>query len=195
MSQKTLGFNKDQVVLVPMNDSANEKYNTVKQELLNLAGVLDVTASLQRLGNNINQLSIRAESADTLRRLTPSHTVVDFNYLSFYGIEIVAGREFSSSLSSDRQGNSFIVNEAFVRDMRWENPLHKGIKLGWVDKLGSVIAVVKDFNFNSLHHNIQPLVLSVQPDWEYNEISLRVSPTLRGPRPLRRVPRAPHGPR
>lgn len=175
MRQKKLGFNKDQVVVVPMNSSANENYNTLKQELLNLSGVSGVTASLQRLGNNIHQMSVRAESADTLRGLSPSNTVVDFNYLSFYEIELASGREFRKDFASDRRGQSFVVNEAFVRDLGWEKPLNKGIKMAWVDTLGSVIGVMKDFNYNSLHHKIQPLVMSVQPNWSFNEISLRVS--------------------
>jgi putative ABC transport system permease protein len=175
MREKNMGFNKEQVVVLPMNRSASETYATLKQELSKLPGVLDVTGSIQRLGNNIHQMGLRAESADTLRVMAPSNTVVDFNYLSFYELELVAGRGFSEEFAADRRGNSFVVNEAFVQDMRWEEAIGKGMRLGWQDTLGAVVGVVKDFHFNSLHNKIGPLVMSYQPDWGFREISVRVA--------------------
>ena len=157
MQEKDIGFDKDHVVVLPLNDTANEKYSALKQELRTLPGVLNVTASVQRLGNNIHQMSLRVESGDTLRAMAPSNTVVDFNYISFYGLELVAGRGFSQGFIADRHGHSYVVNEAFVHDMGWDEAVGKGMKMGWYDTVGSVIGVVKDFNFNSLHTKIEHL--------------------------------------
>jgi putative ABC transport system permease protein len=95
---------------------------------------------------------------------------VDYNYIRFYGLDLAEGREFSKEFATDRRG-AYIVNESFVNEVGWQSPLGKEIG---VDSLGSVIGVVRDFNFNSLHHKTQPLVLSVQ-DWGFSEMSVRIA--------------------
>jgi len=89
--------------------------------------------------------------------------------------ELVAGRGFSQGFIADRHGHSYVVNEAFVHDMGWDEAVGKGMKMGWYDTVGSVIGVVKDFHFNSLHTKIEPLAMSYQPDWGFSEISLRIA--------------------
>ncbi len=166
------GFNKNQAITLPMSDGANVHYKTIKTELRQLSSVLDVTASMQRLGNNIHQMGARFEGIDEGWGISNMH--VDFNYISFYDIEIVEGREFSEDISTDLN-NAFILNEALVKKLNWENPLSMGAKLSWRDSMGTVIGVMKNFHFNSLHHTVEPLMLSVQ-DWNFNEMSIRISP-------------------
>ncbi|MCG8604873.1 ABC transporter permease, partial [bacterium] len=173
MRSRNIGINKKQVLLVPMRNLANQKYDLLKQKFLELAGVKGVTASGQRLGNNLHQWGIRAASGDTVRQLSPSNVSVDYNYMSFYGLDLLQGREFSEEFSTDERW-AYIVNESFVKELGWQSPLGKEIGLSGRDSLGSVIGVVRDFNFNSLHHKIQPLVLSVQ-GWGFSEMSVRIS--------------------
>ena len=170
MQERNLGFNKSQVIALPMSDDANDHYETIKAELRQHSGIVDVTGSMQRLGNNIHQMGARFEGLDQGWGI--SNMTVDFNFLSFYGIEIIDGREFSPEISSD-SGSAFILNEALVKKLGWENPVGRGAKLSWHDDMGTVIGVMKNFHFNSLHHRIEPLMLSVQ-DWGFNEMSIRI---------------------
>jgi len=166
------GFDRHQVVVMPLNRTANEKYDVLKAELLNHPHIRGATASGQRLGNNIHQAGMRAEGDDGPRSISSSNLNVDYDYLSFYGMELTAGRTFLKDRGTD-QGRAFVVNEAMVREMGWEDPVGKGFAYSWQDSTGTVIGVVQDFNFNSLHHKIQPIALSVQ-DWGYNELSVRI---------------------
>jgi putative ABC transport system permease protein len=175
MKTQDTGYNHEQVVVVPMNSSANESYETLKDELLGLAHVRNVTASIQRLGNNIHQNGMRAEGPQGTVRMAPSHLSVDFNYVSFYGMHLIAGRAFSEDLASDH-GDAYIINEAMVEEVGWDDPIGQPISMSWKDSMGTVIGVVKDFNFNSLHHKIQPIALSVQ-GWNFSEMSIQVDGT------------------
>ena len=167
------GFDRSQVVLVPMSGDANEAYATLKQELQSLPQVEAVTASGQRLGNNLHQWGVRAQApGEEPRRLTPSNLIVDYNFIDFYGIELLAGRAFSEERGTDQQ-YAFIINEALVKELGWEDETPVGYRMGMHDSLGTVIGVAKDFNFNSLHHAVNPLTLSVQT-WGFAELSIRV---------------------
>ncbi|MCB0838252.1 MAG: ABC transporter permease [Bacteroidetes bacterium] len=172
IQNKDLGLNKDQVMLLPMDRHVNENYEVFRQEIMQLAGVKDVTASSQRLGNNLHQwgLTVKADTAEI--SMAPSQVSVDFNFVSFYNIKLLEGREFSKEFASD-QGSAFIINQSMAKKMGWDQPIGKGMKLSGNEEMGSVIGLVEDFNFNSLHHKIQPLAMSVQ-GWGFSEISVRM---------------------
>lgn len=174
MRDRNPGFQRDQIVLLKMNGTSNKKYDLLKEEFLRNPAVLAVTASGQRLGNNIHQNSARTKGDSAEIRLSPSHLHVARNFIEFYGLEIVAGRAFSEEILTDKRF-AYIVNEALVKDLGWKDPLGKQFGVSWEDTLGTVIGVVKDFNFNSLHHKIEPLYISSQ-DWGYDEMSIKISP-------------------
>lgn len=108
--------------LLPLNQTANAQYQTLKTELLASPHVLDVTGSGQRLGNSIHQWGLRIQDDEGVRRLSPSHLSVDYNYLAFYDLELLAGRAFNETRGTD-QGQAYLVNEAFAADVGWTNPV------------------------------------------------------------------------
>jgi putative ABC transport system permease protein len=77
------------------------------------------------------------------------------------GIELVAGRNFDERIAAD--SNAVIVNEALVKDMHWEDPLDE--HLNWLEDtvgLGSkVIGVVKNYHYQSLEGDVEPMLLSM----------------------------------
>jgi len=174
MKDRNPGFQRDQIVLPQLNRTSNQKYDLLKEEFLRNPAVLAVTASGQRLGNNIHQNSARTRGDSAEISLSPSHLHVALNFIEFYGLEMVAGRAFSEKIPTDKRF-AYIVNEALVKDLGWKEPLGKQFGVSWEDTLGTVIGVVKDFNFNSLHHKIQPLYISSQ-NWGYDEMSVKISP-------------------
>jgi putative ABC transport system permease protein len=90
--------------------------------------------------------------------------LVNYDYLETLGIELVKGRDFDRRHPPDKD-NAVIVNEKFVEYMGWDNPIGKRLTRGFPDKpsfSGQVIGVVKDFNYHSLHHEIEPMWISLQ---------------------------------
>ena len=175
IENKDIGLDKDHMLLVDMNQEANDLFETLKTELLASSNVLGVTASGQRLGNNFHQWGFKLRT-DTVKGLTPSNVNVDYDYLDVYDIELIKGRGFSKDRPLD-DGYGFIINESFAKEIDIEDPI--GISAGhsWYpdDSLGTIIGVVKDFNFNSLHYAVNTLSMVVHTDWGYDEMSVKVN--------------------
>ena len=176
VKNKDVGFTKDHIVLVDMNEESNENYGEIKQALLKESNILGVTASNQRLGNNLHQWGFKIRRDTGVVSITPSNMYVDYDYLNLHDIELVEGRTFSKEYATD-DGLAFIVNEAFVKEFGIEDPLGTKIGHGWYpdDSLGTIIGVVKDFNFNSLHFEVNTLAMEIHSEWGYNEMSIKIN--------------------
>ena len=177
MKSKDIGFNKDQMMLIPMNSTANEQYETIKNELLTQSGVVGVTASGQRIGNNFHQTGVKMKNDTTVRELTSSQVNVDYDYLEVYGIPVQQGRSFSRDYATD-PGFAFIINEALAKELGLADPVGAQFGFGWYnnDTLGTIIGVTHDFNFNSLHHSVNTLAIHLHPEWGFDELSVKISP-------------------
>ena len=175
MRNADIGFDKDQMLLVDMNGEANQKFETMKQELLTHSYILGVTASGQRLGNNFHQWGFKVKADTGVMEITPSNVNVDYDYLKVYGIEVVDGRGFSKDFPTDN-GQAFIINESFAKELRLKETVGTRAGHGWYhnDSLGTIIGVVKDFNFNSLHYKVNTLEMVVHPDWGYDELTVKI---------------------
>jgi putative ABC transport system permease protein len=134
-----------------------------------------VTASGQRLGNNFHQGGFKVMADTGVMSITPSNINVDYDYLNVYGITMKEGQGFSKD-NPTNNGSAFIINESLANELRLKETI--GTKAGhdWYpnDSLGTIIGVVKDFNFNSLHYKVNTLALSLHPEWGYNELSVKI---------------------
>src|SRR6185436_3905443 len=108
MQEKDPGFSREQVMVIPLNSTANKNYQTIKESLLSNTLIKGVSASQQRLGNNLHQTGVRFHGNGPVRELTSSQVVVDHDYLSLYDIKLVAGRNFSSEPSEN--ASTYIIN-------------------------------------------------------------------------------------
>lgn len=176
INNKDIGFSKDQIMLVEMNSTANDQLENLKTELLKNSSVIGVTASGQRLGNNFHQWGFRIRTDTAVMDMTPSNVNVDYNFLDVYEIELTDGRTFDESFATDN-GMAFIINESFAKEIGIEDPVGTPAGHGWYheDSLGSIIGIVKDFNFNSLHYKVNTLAMVVHPNWGYDELSVKLN--------------------
>ena len=175
LQNKDIGFDKSHMMLLSMNQEANQKFDVLKQEIKSNPLITGVTASGQRIGNNFHQWGFKLK-VDSVHTMTPSNVNVDYDYLDVYDIDIKHGRGFSKEYARDN-GFAFVVNEAFAKEMNLENPVGVDAGHAWYedDSLGTIIGVVEDFNFNSLHYKINTLSMVVHPDWGYDELSVKIS--------------------
>lgn len=170
-----VGFNKDQIVLLPMNPEVNEKFETLKTEWLRHTHIAGVTASSQRIGNNFNGWGFKIQLDSGLYSFSPSNINVDYDYLNVYQIELEDGRNFSRDIASD-MGRGFIINQTMLKNLNLKNPIGTQAGHAWYEdnNLGTIIGVTKDFNYNSLHNKIGMLAMVCHPEWGYEEISIRI---------------------
>ncbi len=176
IQNKDIGFNKDHMLLVSMNDEANDKYELMKEELQKDPHILGVTASGQRIGNNFHQYGFKYKKDTSILRIVPSNVTVDYNYLDVYEIKIKSGRNFSKEMATD-DGKAFIINESFAKKLDFDDPVGQQLGHGWYhnDSLGRVIGVTEDFNFNSLHYEVNALSMVVHTDWNFSEMSVKLN--------------------
>jgi len=80
------------------------------------------------------------------------------NFVEALGLELVKGRDYNANLSTD--SSAYLINERAAERLGWDEPIGKKISYGGFAE-GEVIGVVKDFNFASLHEEIEPLVLRI----------------------------------
>lgn len=171
-----LGFDKEQVIVLPFGSALEERPETVKQALLRHPNVHSVSASGNVPGHDVSDFLFRPEGLSTTGddRVSWDTYFIDADFVETLHLEIVEGRAFSKALASDE--HAFILNETAVAEAvatvgeTWESPLGKHLEFyvpgaeGWrVLKSGPVVGVVKDFHYRSLHEEIGPLALQVFP--------------------------------
>ena len=177
-----LGYDKDHVVALRIrNPETQKKYEAIKSELLRHPNILDVAASSSLpLGqNDFSAHHAVGKPEDELIMLFGQ--IVDEDFIDTYKIEMVQGRNFSKEFPTDPE-EAIIVNEAAVKKLGWQdNPLNKEIERFTsltTRKKHRIIGVVKDYHFQSLHEEIQPMILfnAVVYGGNYDRISVRVRP-------------------
>jgi putative ABC transport system permease protein len=87
---------------------------------------------------------------------------VDFDYIDTFGLEILEGRNFSKEMSTDTN-TAYIINETGAAVLGYESAIGKKFSL-W-DTEGTIIGVARDFHINSLHEQIEPLIIKANPHW------------------------------
>lgn len=173
LRDKPLGFDKDQVLVIPYNnDLLTSSFNAIKTELQKITGVREVSATSNIPGKQFNQHSI-ATLSDPNHEIDAAESFVDENLISTLGLKLAAGRFFMKDSKAD-SANAVIINETTARQLNLTAPIGKQLRLqrdGYsLDR--TVVGVVKDFNFQSLHNAIQPLIFL--PNQRYNFILVKI---------------------
>lgn len=176
MQNLDLGFDKELTVMVDMYGDTNEKYDVLSSELKNQSNVLDVTATSQRLGNNLHQTSMTYRADTALINASSSFVAVDHNFFDYYKMEIIEGRALSDEYAADARGRSFVVNQTLAKELgaSGADVLGMPFNFGGSDTLGTVVGIVKDFNYNKLSLKVEPLFMSQQPNSWWTEINVKV---------------------
>ena len=158
---KELGFDKDNVVILPIQDTlVQNQLQGIKGELLQNPRITDATTSYNVPGHNVGGGSVMwAEGKEGMNQQAFTLMFVGNDYFKTMGISLIDGRDFQQGKDADVD-DVFIVNEATVRLMGWgDQAIGKKVKFFHAEKNGQVIGVVKDFNFNSLHNPVEPLLI------------------------------------
>lgn len=162
---RNLGFDKENIVLVPIRENFRTQYEFMKFKLLQVPSITGVTAQewLQLRGvHNTHGLAFDwGENGGKDHSLPISHTRVDYDFIPIMGIVMAEGRNFSKDFPSDAQ-DAFILNEEAVSVMGMKAPI--GQKFRLFGKVGKIVGVMKNTNFSSLHHKTEPQVYHVLTD-------------------------------
>lgn len=163
VQDKHLGFEKEQLVVMPLGDPRQRLiYNTYKDKIAGYPHVLGVTVANEMPGGLVNDILFTPDGAPEEELVRINNMWIDHDFIRTMGIELTAGRDFSRSFPTDTL-QAFVINEAAVKWLGWEGaPLDRKIRLGNF-KDGRVIGVVRDFHVRSLHSGIEPMMMQLAP--------------------------------
>jgi len=167
-----LGFSREHIVHMLMNDQLRDSHKTFKERLLQDPRILNVTFASAPPHLLLNVNNFEWEGMNTDKEVELDFLYVDHDYAKTFDLEIVHGRDFSEEYPTDAS-EAYIVNESAVRFMGMTNPIGKRVVLA--GREGRIIGVVKDFNHKPLIFDISPMVMGIRPSWYY-DLLIKVSP-------------------
>ena len=164
VKSKELGFERENILVLPTSDEIYDKYELVKSRLLDHPGITKVAMSSRvpsgrLLDSNSTEAEVNGELKSIPFRVADIH--VDHDFLKVLGANILAGRDFDDQLASDSVG-VYILNATAVREIGWSNAedaIDREFHYG--NTSGRVIGVVQDFHFESLHQEIAPMIFLI----------------------------------
>jgi putative ABC transport system permease protein len=170
-----LGFNKENVIVVENTEYLDNQLETFKQELNRIPGVQNVSSGYSLPGTLFFTGNWWATTEPKQERQTINFSYVDWDYLGTLDIALAAGRGFSRKTAST-DSMAVVLNEAAAREFGWtpREALGKNITM-WSAFEYTVIGVMKDFHYESLHREIRPLVF-FSPLRQQKHVAVRVEP-------------------
>lgn len=163
MTSADTGLSREQVLAVSIQDDALEdQMGTIVDQVRGLQNVTHVAPSWTMPTNIRPQSSVtRFEGNEDESRIFAYNTAVGYDWIELLDLEIVEGRAFSADQPGD-EWSGLIVNERFKEAAGWEQAVGKTMEYG--GRGDRVIGVVKDFHFQSMKREIEPLVLWLAPE-------------------------------
>lgn len=166
MHQKDLGYDRDNIVVIPIRGKTGSDFEPLKRELLNTNGVISVTASYETPEFVEWGDGIHVEKENGPIDISLNALPVDLDFAKTLKMEFIAGRDFIESDyglmdttdNYTRYRQPYIINETLAKKIGWtpEEAIGQQIER---NTSGPVIGVVKDFNFNSLYQPVGPMLI------------------------------------
>ncbi|HTQ29194.1 MAG TPA: ABC transporter permease [Puia sp.] len=168
-----LGYDKENLIYIPIEGELMDKYNLFKEELLSKPGIQLVT----RISQTPTQIEngtygVDWDGKDQNSKPMFTNAAVGFDFVKTMKLEVPGGRDFSKDFGTDTAG--YILNESALKKIGYKDPVGKRLTL-W-GKKGTIIGIVKDFHFNSLREPIQPLILRLGEKDRWGSILVRTMP-------------------
>lgn len=177
MRTKDLGFDKEQVIAFPLNGKLDDQraMQLLRAELQDKPGIIYVSASNNILG--LGKDGTRSSSVIGFdhkdREIRTNILMVDHDYIETLGHKIIEGRSFNRNYATDSL--AVVINETMARELNEEELLNSSIIID--DSISyAIIGVIKDYNFQELNREIEPMTFFLKPEWNFRNAYIKVSP-------------------
>jgi len=160
VQSRPLGYNKENMLSFNKEGKLknNENLQTFLSEVRKVPGVIMASSIGHSLtGHDGGTSGIMWEGKDPEDRTEFENVGSNFGMIETLGFEMKEGRSFSPQFASD--SNGIIFNETGIRFMGMKDPIGKTVKLWGEDR--TIIGVVKDFHYESLHESLKPLFIQL----------------------------------
>lgn len=162
------GVDDSHMVLVEKWQLSHDKAKLLRNQLLQHPGITDIAFK-----NGGSWGTVAKVNGD--QQLQFAYETVGVNYIPLLKLEVKQGRNFSPDLPTDST-KSVLVNEAFVREAGWVDPIGQELDFWYSNEKYTVIGVVKDYHFESLQTKIKPQVFTMKPKNQYGLSLIKIKP-------------------
>jgi predicted permease len=167
---KDLGYNRENLIYIPIEGEYATKYQLLKNEAKVLAGIKDISRISQSptsIDNGTGGVDWEGKDPNVIPMFTQA--AVGYDFVKTMNLTLLAGRDFSRDFATDSA--AYIINEAAAAKMNYKDPVGKPLTF-W-GKKGKIIGLLKDFHINSLHLPINPLIIRLEENEPYGLILVR----------------------
>ena len=167
---RNIGYDKENLVYIPIEGDLVKNYNVFKQQALQLPGVAEVSKmrnSPTVIEHHTTSIEWQGKQPDVA--VSFADAVVGYDFAKTMKLQMAEGRDFSVAYGAD--STSYLLNETAVAKMGLKNPV--GQMVSWGNRKGTVVGVLKDFHFSSMHQSIEPLIVRLDDNWPWGTILVR----------------------
>ena len=167
---KNLGFNRNNLIYIPIEGDLTKNYNLFKEKALSLPGIIAVSRMMQTptgYHHYTGDISWPGKTSDNKEQIADVSAGYDF--VKTLQLKLKEGRDFSTNYGTD--STNFLINESMAVKLNYQNPIGK--KLSWGADKGMIVGVLKDFQFYSMHRAIDPMVIRLDEKKKYGTVLVR----------------------
>jgi len=173
IQNRNLGYDRENVIRMRVEGAFVSKYATLKDEMLKMPGV----ESISRISDNPTYLDQQTNSVDWEGRapdtkISFERPDVGYDLVQTMKLELKEGRYFSKDFPTDK--NACVLNETAAKKIGYTHAVGRIVTLE--DQKMTVIGVLKDFHYRSLHEQIEPLIMRLNDGDSYGNILIRTKP-------------------
>lgn len=178
MREKDLGYDKENLIVIPMPDDMRGRYYALKSRLSFDPLILGVTGSMRNpvmIGSNSG--NARWEGQDPEKRVLIGVNAVDYDYTATMKMELVSGRDFSREFTGDMARDTignFLVNEEVAKIIGQGDPVGKGFRFMGLN--GTIVGVLKNFHFKGADQAIEPMAFALADTTFLGTMLIRLTP-------------------
>ena len=174
IQSQNLGYDKEQILVIPLNKDLRQNYEGFRNELLKYPGIENISTSSYVPTRGSAHLNFRFEGNE--ENLSQVIYCIDKEFVSTYGLELLAGKNIQHQISKDGTPE-FLVSELTIQEAGYSSPREAiGKSVNLEQYKGHIVGVVKDINIYSLHqvpYAISYVVTSIK---NHNYLSIRILP-------------------
>lgn len=173
-----MGFDEDQLMVIDINSgNVRKQFQAMKNEYAQIPGVSHVAVSSRVPGEWKTIAQVYVTTHDQLDSVRSYFMGFDESMMQTYSFEIAQGKYFSENNQAD--STQILLNESAVRIFELEEPIGATVRFKTQGKLfnATVIGVLKDFNFQSLHQKVEPIIIGTwnNPVQSIDYFTLKIS--------------------
>jgi putative ABC transport system permease protein len=176
IQSRNLGYDKEQIIVIPLNKDLRQNYEGFRNELLKYPGIENTATSSWVPTRGSGHLSFRFEGHE--ESLSQVIYGIDREFVSTYGLKFLAGKNIQD-VSSDNTTSEFLISELTTQEAGYFSPqeaVGKSVVEYSGEFRGYIVGVVNDINIYSLHREPYSIIYAVTPIKNHNYLSIRMLP-------------------